>query len=125
LRAKHQDLKEHFERAVEPAFQEDDVRREAWCNRMFSQLVNQRDEILTEEVLRGLSPELFLQIEWLPGGRFEDGELIFDPIFDEADAHPQDPELKALCDPKTKGFIFNFIREFGDLEYVNVGRIVQ
>ena len=36
-------------------------------------------------------------------------------------AHPEDAELQRLCDPRAKGIIFNFIREFGDLEYINVG----
>ena len=125
LRAKHTELTVLFRAAVDAEFQEDDLQREGWCNRMFSELVSQRDETLTDEVLRGLSPEFFLQIEWLPGGRFEDGELIFDAVFDEAEAHPDDETLRELCDLKTKGFIFNFIREFGDLDYVNVGRIGQ
>jgi hypothetical protein len=35
-----------------------------------------------------------------------------------------DPSLRRLCDDKCRGFIFNFVREFGDLEYVNIGRVV-
>ena len=64
-----------------------------------------------------------MQIEWLPGGRIEEGELIFDPAFELAE-ETGDPELRRLCDEKCRGFIFNFVREFGDLEYVNIGRVV-
>ncbi|MCX6928004.1 MAG: hypothetical protein NT154_33060 [Verrucomicrobia bacterium] len=66
-----------------------------------------------------------MQVEWLPGGRFEEGEFLFDPIFDEAANHPVDMELQRLCDPRAKGIIFNLIREYGDLEYVNVGCVPE
>ena len=64
-----------------------------------------------------------MQIEWLPGGRIEEGEMILDPIFELAD-ESHDPGLRRLCDEKCRGFIFNFVREYGDLEYVNIGRVV-
>ena len=35
-----------------------------------------------------------------------------------------DEELKRLCDEKPQKFIFNFVREYGDLEYVNIGRVI-
>jgi hypothetical protein len=65
-----------------------------------------------------------MQIEWLPGGRIEGGEMLFDSVFEERDRSPSDSPLRALCDDRAKGFIFNFIREFGDIEYVNVGRVI-
>ena len=34
-----------------------------------------------------------------------------------------DAELTALCDDKPQKFIVNFIREYGDIEYVNIGRV--
>ena len=52
-----------------------------WRNRMFAALIAQRDETIPEETLLGLSSEFFMQIEWLPGGRIDEGELIFDPAF--------------------------------------------
>jgi hypothetical protein len=63
-----------------------------------------------------------MQVEWLPGARIEDGELLFDTAFDE------DPSLcragdGVLCDEKARGFIINFIRDYGDLEHVNIGRV--
>ena len=50
---------------------------------------------------------------------------MFDSIFEEAAIHPEDAELQRLCDPRAKGIIFNFIREFGDLEYINVGCVPE
>src|SRR5260370_37411458 len=36
-------------------------------------------------------------------------------------SHPEDGELQHLCDVRAKGIIFNLIREYGDLECINVG----
>ncbi len=124
-RAQHEALKAQFAAAVEPPFREDDVRVEQWRNEMFVVLVRQKDETIAEEVLHGLSPDFFLQIEWLPGGRFEEGEFILDTIFDEAEQRANDESLQLLCDARARGFIYNFVREYWDLEYVNVGRIPQ
>ena len=98
---------------------------EVWRSRMLSTLLSRRDQTITEDVLRDLSPEFFMHVEWLPGGRFEEGEFIPDPIFEEAARHPEDEQLRRLCDPTVRGFIFNFIREYGGLECVNVGRISE
>ena len=63
--------------------------------------------------------------------RIEEGELIFDPFFDLGlDAEPGaaaalNPELAELWDEKCRGIIINYVREYGDLEYVNVGRVVD
>jgi len=35
-----------------------------------------------------------------------------------------DPELAELWDEKCRGIIISYVREYGDLEYVNVGRVV-
>ena len=125
LRARYAGLLERFGTVVPAAFRQDDPRIEGWRNRMFSLLVSPPTETVANEVLQGLGAEFFLQVEWLPGGRFEEGEFIFDSVFDEADRRDPDRAVRALCDAKVKGFIFNFIREYGDLEYVNVGRIVR
>jgi hypothetical protein len=125
LRAKYLELRDHFRAATPPLFQQDEPLVEAWRNRMFTLLVSPPDDTRAKEILHGLSPEFFLQIEWLPGGRFEEGEFVFDPIFQEADERPEDKNLRRLCDPKAKGIIFNLLREHGDLEYVNVGHVVH
>jgi hypothetical protein len=117
-------LRDLFRDAVAPDFRQDDPQVEIWRNRMLSALLSQRDQTITEDVLRDLSPEFFMQVEWLPGGWFEEGEFILDPLYDEADRRPQDERLQRLCDPLVKGFIFNLIREYGALDYANIGRIV-
>lgn len=124
LRAHFEDLKTRFRNAVPPDLRDDDPDNTVWRNRMFGTLIAQRDEAIPEETLLGLSSEFFMQIEWLPGGRIEDGELIFDPVYDEFERTPESADLRQLCDEKARGFIFNFVREFGDVAYVNVGRII-
>lgn len=125
LRARYLELRQRFAAAVPPELREDDLAHDAWRHRMFSVLVNQAEDTVAEEVLLGLSPEFFLQVEWLPGGRFEQGEFLPDSVFDEAARHPEDAELQRLCDLKVHGFVFNFVRQFGELEYVNVGRVAH
>ena len=125
LRAQYEELRAHFHSAVHEAFRTDDCHNKAWRERMLSTLFLEGNETQTEHVLSGLSPEFFMQVEWLPGGRFEEGEFLFDPVFDEAASHPEDAELQSLCDPRAAGIIFNLIREYGDLEYVNVGCVPE
>lgn len=74
------------------------------------------------DLIQGISPEFFRQIEWLPGGRIEKGELIFDSLYDEA-LRTQDPELLEICDMRVRSIFFNILRIFGTIEYVNIGRI--
>jgi hypothetical protein len=44
----------------------------------------------------------------LPGGRFEEGEFVFDSLFDEAVEHPDDITLRSRCDPIVRHLILNF-----------------
>lgn len=120
LAAAHRQLESLFRNAA-PAELRDDNLDEGWRSRIFAALIGERDEQVPEETLLGLSPEFFMQIEWLPGARFERGELLPDPCF-----HKQAPTLKEsrTYDKNSLGFIFNFIREFGSLEYVNIGRVI-
>ncbi|MEI8243335.1 MAG: hypothetical protein WCI17_08730 [bacterium] len=123
LRRKHAELAAAFREAVAPVLREDNPADMEWRNAMFVNLISRPHETSSKEIVQGLSPEFFLQIEWLPGARIEEGELLLDPVFAEADAEPQDSELSALCDLRAREFIFNYVREFGDIEYVNIGRI--
>jgi hypothetical protein len=75
-----------------------------------------------QDLIQGISPEFYRQIEWLPGGRMENGELIFDSVWDEA-KRTQDPTLLELCDHRVRSMLFNLVRLVGTLEYVNIGRI--
>lgn len=119
-------LKEAFRQTLPPVLLHDDPSAAEWRNRMVSALVASgtgRDDQVTEEVLLGLSPEFYMGIRWLPGGRIVHGELFCDSVFEQAEA-TQNPELLSLCDNNVRQFILNYMREFGDLEYVNIGRVI-
>ena len=77
-----------------------------------------------QELISGIASEFYRQIEWLPGAMIDHGEVIFDPIYNEAD-RTQDPKLLAICDPRVKAIIFNLTRMLGDLDFINVGKIVN
>ena len=97
-----------------------------WRNEMSAALARRPNEteIGDQELIQGISPEFYRQIEWLPGARIENGELLFDSLFDEA-ARTEDPELLELCDARVRSIIFNLLRLCGKVEYVNVGRIAR
>jgi hypothetical protein len=123
LRLRFEALRRRFHDAVEPDCRQDDPQAEVWRNRMLGALISQQDQTITTDLLRALSPEFFLQVEWLPGGHAEEGEFILDPIFEEAERQPHDEGLRRLCEPLVHGFIFSYIREYGNVDYINIGRI--
>ena len=125
LRGQFENLCSRFQSAVLEAYRTDDFHNRFWCEQIVSTLFLEGNEMETEQVLSGLSPEFYMQVEWLPGGRFEEGEFLLDSVFDEAASHPEDEELQRLCDPRAQGVIFNFIREYGDLDYINVGCVPE
>lgn len=118
-------LRSRFREAVESVeFLKDDPNNQKWCQQMLNALVKRNDEI-SEEISLGLCPEFFMHIKWLPGAYIIEGELVFDPIFDKKENNPHDSELARLCDEKVKKLIFNYMREFSNIEYINVGRIIE
>jgi hypothetical protein len=119
------ELRRRFALAVKEPFRQDDPGNKMWSERMLSTLFLEGNEAETEQLLSGLSPEFFLQIEWLAGGRFEEDEFLLDPVFEEAMAHPDDTELQRVSDTRAKVIIFNFIRDYGNLEYINIGRVPE
>lgn len=125
LRQRFEELRTHFRSAVHEAYLRDDPNDKAWCERIISTIFLEGNEAQTEQILSGLSPEFFMQIEWLPGGRFEEGEFLLDPIFEEAAAHANDPEWQRFCDPRAKEIILNFTRDYGDLDYINLGCVPE
>ena len=96
----------------------------AWRAEMGETLSRKANETAVgdRELIQGISPEFYRQIEWLPGGRVEKGQLLFDPLYDEYQ-RTRDPELAELCDLRVRSIIFNLMRMFGSIDYVNVGRI--
>ena len=125
LRGKFRELLEQFRSAVHEAYRKDDFENKPWRDRMLSTLFLEGNETQAEQALSGLSPEFFMQVEWLPGGRFEEGEFLFDPLFEEAANNPSDLELQHLTDPRAKGIILNFIRDYGDIDFINIGVVPE
>ena len=103
---------------------ENPVSNLAWRAEMGEALSRKANEteVGDHELIQGISPEFYRQIEWLPGGRVEKGQLLFDPLYDEYQ-RTRDPELADLCDLRVRSIIFNLMRLFGSIDYVNVGRI--
>jgi len=123
LRKAYAELLQAFECAVtEPGLREDNINDPIWRRALSGALIEKCNETGVTAVIEGLSPEFFMQIAWLPGGRVEEGELFFDPIFAEADAHPEDEQLQLLCDHRARAILFNYIREYSKIEFVNIGR---
>jgi hypothetical protein len=121
LRRAFSELREKLRAAVRPPLLRDDPQGMEWRNTMVAALVGRGDELLSEQTLLGLSPEFFMQIEWLPGGRIVEGELVLDPSLERAPS-AEDAAAQPI-DEKPKKFILNFVREYGDLEFVNIGRV--
>ena len=90
---------------------------------MYAAIIGQSDKASSEEALLGLSAEFYLQVQWVPGGWIEDGELILDSVFEEEDVDTCSLVTRSVCDDRARGLIFNFMREYADLESVNVGRV--
>lgn len=123
LRTSYSRLLAAFDAAVkDPSLRQDDPEDSGWRKALSAALVQKANETGVSAVIEGLSPEFFMQIEWLPGGRVEEGELFFDPIFEEADAHPEDEQLRRLCDHRARAILFNYLREYSQIQYVNIGR---
>lgn len=110
--------------ALPPELRDETIANFEWRNTMCHTITREPNETAAEEqdLIAGISPEFYRQIEWLPGARIDNGEVIFDAIYDEA-ARTQDPELLALCDNRVKSFLFNTTRLFGKVKYINIGRI--
>lgn len=123
LRSAYQKLLDTFRQSVPEALREESPENIEWRNLMCSALISQPNAVVSEEIIPGISPEFYMQIEWLPGARIEDGELIFDTVCEEPDTRAEDAELGHFCDLRAKGVIFNYVRERSNIEFINVGRI--
>lgn len=126
LAAAAADLSLRYRMAVPARLRDESVDNLDWRNEMNATLTRGSNEPLVDVdvLIEGISPEFYRQIEWLPGAAIDNGELIFDSVFDLAQ-RTQDPELLALCDERVKALIFNMVRMFSCVEYVNIGRINQ
>jgi hypothetical protein len=107
--------------AVASGFERDDIEDMPWRNHMYAALVGHEDDQLSEADLLGLGAEYFMQIEWLPGARIDNGEIIFDSVADE-----RSPTGEATpCDMVVHGLICNLMQEQNDLEFINIGRVIS
>ncbi len=126
LKAEMRRLDREWRMALPPELRDESVDNIAWRNAMCDTLTQgpEDDGVDTDQLVQGLSPEFYRQIEWMPGARVEDGKLIFDSLWDE---YIQTKRManRDLLDPRVWHIVFNLSRMFGDLEYVNVGRIVS
>ncbi|MEI7899103.1 MAG: hypothetical protein WCK89_02545 [bacterium] len=124
LRAWHAELVERFKQAVPHTFHKDLPHAQLWRNRMFACLKDEHNDTVTNSMVSGLTPEFFHKVRWLPGGRIENGELLFDSAFGDGTGPAHDAELADLCDQRVWGFICNYLREFGTLQHVNIGGLL-
>ena len=110
--------------ALDPLLRDESVTNIVWRNHMCHAITKHRNESSAEEqsLISGIAPEFYRQIEWLPGARFDRGELIFDELWQEFDRNGEDCD-PLLCDSRVRSLILNMRRLFSDIEYINVGRI--
>jgi hypothetical protein len=124
LRQLHTELAELFSQTVKPHLRNDDPANPDWCTQMCHALRPLRDDVVVEEALLGLASEFHMHVDWLPGGRIEDGLLIFDPIYKVIDAQKTDEEER-LQDQRAREIMCNLVRDNPELEYINAGRIIE
>ena len=126
VREKVREFDAEWRMSIPPELREESVDNFAWRNAMCETITTEPNETAADEsdLIQGISPEFFRQIEWLPGLRIDDGEIIFDPLWDEYN-RTRDPELAEICDMRVKNILFNAMRLYGEFEYINVGRIAK
>ena len=123
LRHHHHRLAALFRDATDPNLRRDHLQPGIGLQTLFSAISDDTRDTASEDILQGLGAEFAPRIRWLPGGRFEEGEFVFTTISADSDTARQDRDLEALKDPLARGFINNFIREYGNLEFLNLGRV--
>ncbi len=124
LRETHRQLAQKFHAEVPTELQRDDPNNVKWRTRMVDALTPEEEYLLWEENRLGLSPEFHMHIQWLPGGRIVDGALLFDSVFSEPAHDPASPD-RPVRDDTIRSLVFNYVRDRGNLEYINVGRVVE
>ena len=110
--------------AMPVGLREESVENFEWRNEMSRTLTTGPNDTAVDELIQGISPEFYRQIEWLPGARLNRGQVVFDTLWDEF-SRTRDPELAQICEERVRNIIFNFVRLFSDIEYMNIGRITH
>jgi len=122
LRAEHVRLCGLFEETVPARLRSDDPLVPEWQEEMYDTLYPLAEHAAEPEEKLGLGKEFRKHIKWLPGGRMKRGHVDFDSIFD----HGTPAELADVNrheNRRARAIILNFVRDYGDLEYINVGWI--
>lgn len=122
LRSVFLSFSQRFKNAIPCDLQDESLQNDDWRKAMIKCLIHGGNDISIPAIIEGLSPEFFMQIEWLPGGRIEKNELLFDPINSEYNCHVDDKELAQLCDYRARAILLNYLREYSNIEYINIGR---
>jgi hypothetical protein len=120
LRSRFGVLCDRLKTRIPEEFRHDDLDDPEWRNRMFASLMAQRNGGLIDDRTMGLDPEFAMRVEWLPGCRIEEGELILDPAIEEPYGRQGEKRLSSVV----RGLILNLVQEYGDLEYLNVGGVL-
>lgn len=110
--------------SIPVGLREESVDNFEWRNEMSRTLSTSPNDTAVDELIQGISPEFYRQIEWLPGARINRGQVVFDSLWDEYN-RTRDPELSQICEERVRNIIFNFVRLFSDIEYINIGRITH
>jgi hypothetical protein len=114
-----------FCEAVPADLQQDDSDNVDWRQRMVSALSPEEDYLLWEENRLGLSSEFHMHVQWLPGGRIVNGGLLFDSVFSERGCDSDCDAGSGTRSDTVRSLVFNYVRDRGNLEYINVGRVVE
>lgn len=120
-RAAYERVREVFIGETPWLLRRDDEGEQSWVTELYCALVREPEVAVQQQRERELGPEFIYQVRWLPGATFKRGECVLDSILDATD----NPEVAELRDEVAIKVIKNVAREFGDLEYVNIGRIVN
>jgi len=127
VRQAHALLARKFRAATPPEFLRDDVDNTEWRNALLEALLGNSEEEVSEVESLGLAAEFFMKVQWLPGARIEEGELLFDTVYETCGLPGADPALADLCSEthRVKEYIFNAFRNHPDMEAVNIGRVEE
>ncbi|MFV1966940.1 MAG: hypothetical protein ACC628_16055 [Pirellulaceae bacterium] len=124
LREVHKALSRQFTSSVPAELRRDDPGNIVWRKRLLEALQPLHEDRVLEEEYLGLANEFHMHVQWLPGGRFVDGELIFDSVFDDSESDGDDWNHSPR-DEKARELIFNYVRAYDDIDYINVGRVAE